>query len=214
MHAMSFPFPILKNDRDWTATVSDPPRSTKQKRVPPIRTGLKVGGLPCEAPPSLTLRTAQSPSCDTDHTRALETRMRARPARICEQQAVRSGGINSFARLFIGILRMDAHGRGQHSRHQSRCGGRLCHDPRGARASAQTATAPAGRSGVHWPRKAVLTTSTTSSETRSTIPGERAPPGAEFKGWRLAVRSPPGERYGWCMSLSVTPITPAHDNRR
>ncbi len=71
MHAMSFPFPILKNDRDWTATVSDPPRSTKQKRVPPIRTGLKVGGLPCEAPPSLTLRTAQSPSCDTDHTRAL-----------------------------------------------------------------------------------------------------------------------------------------------
>ncbi len=75
MHAMSFPFPILKNDRDWTATVSDPPRSTKQKRVPPIRTGLKVGGLPCEAPPSLTLRMVHVLICDTDHAGARQSTM-------------------------------------------------------------------------------------------------------------------------------------------
>ncbi len=108
----------------------------------------------CGHPSTVMLPARIFPSCDADHIRAL------------------FAGISSFARLFIRILRMEAaHGRGQHPRHQSRCGGRQCHDPRGARASAQIATAPPGRGGVHWPSKAVLTTSTTPSEARSTIAG-------------------------------------------
>ncbi len=72
MRAMSFAFPMLKNDRAWKVRiVRAPGGGSDQIKKSPDGGGAQVGRLLRRTPPPIMLRTTQIPSCDADHVRAL-----------------------------------------------------------------------------------------------------------------------------------------------